>query len=148
MYCSWLVFRPGLLGLETSGGGGFTGPGTAGIPVGAAAVVVDILWQLSHLLSHQQLKVALLVKAWHPISGPNQAPAEESREAIYHSRSLHLSKDTAFPTTFRCSCGTLQSHPSHGSSTWEKCKHEPPAPRKGGGENTKDQVTFSSQQPE
>lgn len=97
MYCSWLVFRPGLLGLETSGGGGFTGPGTAGIPVGAAAVVVDILWQLSHLLSQQQLKEALLVEAWHPISGPNQAPAEEeSREAIHHSRSLHLSKDTAF----------------------------------------------------
>lgn len=72
MYCSWLVFRPGLLGLETSGGGGFTGPGTAGIPVGAAAVV-DILWQLSHLLSQQQLKEALLVEAWHPISGPNQA---------------------------------------------------------------------------
>lgn len=85
MYCSWLVFRPGLLGLETSGGGGFTGPGTAGIPVGAAAVVVDILWQLCHLLSQQQLKEALLGEAWHPISGPNQAPAEESREAIYHS---------------------------------------------------------------
>lgn len=82
MYCSWLVFRPGLLGLETSGGGGFTGPGTAGIPVGAAAVVVDILWQLSHLLSQQQLKEVLLAEAWHPISGPNQAPAEESRDAI------------------------------------------------------------------
>ena len=38
MYCNWLVFRPGLLGLVTSGGGGFTGPWGAWI----ADVTVDI----------------------------------------------------------------------------------------------------------
>lgn len=68
--------------METSGGGGFTGPGAAGIPVGATAVVVDILWQLNHLLSQQQLREALVMEAWHPISRPSQAPAEASRDAI------------------------------------------------------------------
>lgn len=68
--------------METSGGGGFTGPGAAGIPVGATAVVVDILWQLDHLLSQQQLRETLVMEAWHPISRPSQAPAEASRDAI------------------------------------------------------------------
>lgn len=35
-----------------------------------------------HLLSQQQLREALLTEAWHPISGPNQAPTEANREAI------------------------------------------------------------------
>jgi hypothetical protein len=85
MYCSWLVLRPGLLGLETSGGGGFTGPGAAGIPAGAAAVVVDILWQLAHLPSQQWLREALVSavlpeEARHPISGLNQATPAGDKE--------------------------------------------------------------------
>lgn len=59
MYCSWLVLRPGLAGLETSGGGGFTGPGAAGIPAGATVVVVDILRRLAHWPSLQRLGEAL-----------------------------------------------------------------------------------------
>ena len=81
MYCSWLVLRPGLAGLETSGGGGFTGPGAAGIPVGATGVAVDILQLLAHWPSQQRLREALAssvlpAEARHSMSGPNRsAPA-------------------------------------------------------------------------
>lgn len=39
MYCSWLVLRPGLVGLVTSGGGGLAIAGGSGV----AEVTVDIL---------------------------------------------------------------------------------------------------------
>lgn len=145
MYCSWLVFRPGLLGLETSGGGGFTGPGAAGIPVGATAVVVDILWQLDHLLSQQQLREALVMEAWHPISGPSQAPAEASRDAITWKASTSARTQLSLSPQWIYGCGTPQSHPSLCSSTWEKWKHESLAPRKGVGKSMKGLVPFSSQ---
>lgn len=35
----------------------------------AATVVVDIVWQLIHLLLQQQLKEVFLMEAWHSISG-------------------------------------------------------------------------------